>query len=129
MSTIEAAPSPSPSSISPEKQTQHQTSLSVSLRLPLREAFAFDLEKAVCSHGLFMMAPNRWDPVSRTFHRPLRLSSSPSTSLPVSISQSPPSDALVIRVFGTDSLFTQDQEAILVGSCFCFSSFVKFYPL
>ncbi|KAJ4790756.1 N-glycosylase/DNA lyase [Rhynchospora pubera] len=96
--------------ISPTKQTHHH---SISLRLPLSEASAFDLEKAVCSHGLFMMAPNRWDPVSRTFHRPLRLSSSPSTSLPVSISQSSNSDVIEICVSGTDCLCTQDQEAIL----------------
>ncbi|KAJ1696801.1 hypothetical protein LUZ63_005313 [Rhynchospora breviuscula] len=102
--------------ISPTKQTHHHSlslSHSISLRLPLSEASAFDLEKAVCSHVLFMMAPNRWDPVSRTFHRPLRLSSSPSTSLPVSISQSSSSDVLEICVSGTDCLCTQDQEAIL----------------
>ncbi|KAJ3697110.1 hypothetical protein LUZ61_000815 [Rhynchospora tenuis] len=99
--------------LSPTKQTHHHQSHSISLRLPLRETSAFDLEKTVCSHGLFMMAPNRWDPVSRTFYRPLRLSSSPSTSLPVSISQSPSSQVLEICVSGTDCLSSQDQEAIL----------------
>nr|CAD1828294.1 unnamed protein product [Ananas comosus var. bracteatus] len=42
---------------------------------------SFDLERAVCSHGLFMMAPNRWDPLSKTLTRPLRLSSSSSSLL------------------------------------------------
>ncbi|XP_038709604.1 uncharacterized protein LOC120004348 isoform X2 [Tripterygium wilfordii] len=44
----------------------------VLLELPL--AAEFDLEKTVCSHGLFMMPPNHWDPLSKTFSRPLRFS-------------------------------------------------------
>lgn len=44
------------------------------LKLPLAETF--DLETAVCSHGLFMMSPNRWDPLSRSLSRPLHLSNS-----------------------------------------------------
>lgn len=45
------------------------------LVLPLGEAAeTFQLEKAVCSHGLFMMAPNQW-PLSKTqVSRMLRLS-------------------------------------------------------
>ncbi|KAL5566250.1 hypothetical protein UlMin_029414 [Ulmus minor] len=44
------------------------------LQLPLGEAAqTFNLETAVCSHGLFAMAPNRWDPLSKTFSRPLQL--------------------------------------------------------
>lgn len=44
----------------------------------------FDLVAAVCSHGLFVMAPNRWDLASRALVPPLRLASdrSPSPSLP-----------------------------------------------
>ncbi|XP_062176327.1 uncharacterized protein LOC133881410 isoform X4 [Alnus glutinosa] len=50
------------------------------LVLPLGEAAeTFQLEKAVCSHGLFMMAPNQWDPLSKTLLRPLRLLHSLST--------------------------------------------------
>ncbi|KAM0057015.1 putative DNA glycosylase [Helianthus debilis subsp. tardiflorus] len=33
----------------------------------------FKLEKAVCNHGFFMMAPNTWHPSTKTFVRPLRL--------------------------------------------------------
>ncbi|PSS18995.1 hypothetical protein CEY00_Acc10937 [Actinidia chinensis var. chinensis] len=102
---------------------------SVVVDLPLGEAAAatFDLEKAVCSHGLFMMAPNQWDPLSKTLLRPLRLdsdsesdngasllhSSSP-TSLIVRISH--PSDSphsLRLRVFDTDSLSPQHQQNLL----------------
>ncbi|CAA6654052.1 unnamed protein product [Spirodela intermedia] len=50
----------------------------------------FDLERAVCSHGLFMMAPNRWDPTTRTFQRPLRLRCSSSSSSPFSSSSASP---------------------------------------
>jgi 3-methyladenine DNA glycosylase/8-oxoguanine DNA glycosylase len=32
----------------------------------------FDLPRAVCSYGYFMLAPNRWDPVAQTFTRVLR---------------------------------------------------------
>lgn len=32
----------------------------------------FDLPKAVCSYGYFLLAPNRWEPSTRSFHRPLR---------------------------------------------------------
>lgn len=33
----------------------------------------YDLKRAVCSYGYFVLAPNRWDPVTLTFSRPLRL--------------------------------------------------------
>ncbi|XP_072983106.1 uncharacterized protein [Typha latifolia] len=84
----------------------------VSLQLAFKETTTFNLEKAVCSHGLFMMAPNRWDPVSKTLLRPLRLISS-SLSLPVRISHPSPSDPLLISIFGTSSLSSQDQNGIL----------------
>jgi 3-methyladenine DNA glycosylase/8-oxoguanine DNA glycosylase len=32
----------------------------------------FDLARAVCSYGYFILAPNRWDGPTRTLHRPLR---------------------------------------------------------
>jgi hypothetical protein len=41
------------------------------LTLPVKETF--DLEKAVCSYGFFMMAPNLWFPSTCTLQRPLRL--------------------------------------------------------
>ena len=48
---------------------------SCELEIPLgMAAETFRLEKAVCKHGLFMMAPNHWDPLSNTLTRPFRLS-------------------------------------------------------
>ncbi|XP_017696252.2 uncharacterized protein LOC103697865 [Phoenix dactylifera] len=82
------------------------------LQLPLNDP-SFNLENAVCSHGLFMMAPNRWDPASKSLLRPLRLSNS-SSSLPVRISHPSPSHPLLlVSVFGASSLSSQDQHAIL----------------
>lgn len=31
----------------------------------------FDLPKAVCSYGYYLLAPNRWEPATQTLHRPL----------------------------------------------------------
>ncbi|MCD9560929.1 hypothetical protein HAX54_019792 [Datura stramonium] len=96
---------------------------SVVVELPLVDGegdrATFDLEKAVCSHGLFMMAPNRWDSLSKTLERPLRLSENVNDddheqSLLVRITQ--PSDSphsLLLRVFGTDSLSTIHQRSLL----------------
>ncbi|KAJ6389595.1 hypothetical protein OIU77_027839 [Salix suchowensis] len=93
---------------------------SVVLEIPLGDAAeTFNLEKAVCSHGLFMMSPNHWDPLSRTFSRPLRLSlsdsdpqvSTPTTSLFVSISHLPRS--LSVRVYGTRRLSPKHQESLV----------------
>ncbi|KAI9122588.1 hypothetical protein K1719_006428 [Acacia pycnantha] len=96
------------------------------LELPLGiSAEAFQLEKAVCSHGLFMMAPNYWDPLSHTLTRPLRLPlsddrSSSSSSLPgsVIVTISQPSrrpSSLTLRVHGTEagSISAQQQHALL----------------
>ncbi|KAJ6696338.1 DNA GLYCOSYLASE-RELATED [Salix koriyanagi] len=96
---------------------------SVVLQIPLGDAAeTFNLEKAVCSHGLFMMSPNHWDPLSRTFSRPLRLSlsdsdpqvSTPTTSLFVSISHLPHLPrSLSVRVYGTRRLSPKHQEALV----------------
>lgn len=90
------------------------------VELPLGEAAAtFKLEKAVCSHGLFMMAPNFWDPRSKTLQRPLRLSinlNDPDyqNSVTVKISQPcHPSQSLKLQVVGTDSLSSQQQHSLL----------------
>ena len=40
----------------------------LTLALPPR----FDLTRAVCSYGYFVLEPNRWDPDTRTLRRPLR---------------------------------------------------------
>ncbi|KAJ7942484.1 DNA glycosylase [Quillaja saponaria] len=93
------------------------------LELPLGEAAeTFQLDKAVCSHGLFMMAPNHWDPISKTLTRPLRLSLvdddyssfSSAGSVLVTISQPPEHPNLLnVRVHGTKSLSSQQQHALL----------------
>lgn len=75
---------------------------------------SFELEKAVCSHGLFMMAPNLWIPSARTLQRPLRLADS-TTTIIVRISQHPSlSSSLQILVFGLHSLSLEDEHAIKV---------------
>lgn len=98
--------------------------------LKLRVSETFDLEKAVCSHGLFMMPPNYWHSPSKTFLRPLRLSlfhdyanddaddhhhdHHASTSHLVSISHSQDdAQSLCIRVFGTRCLSSSQQEVLL----------------
>uniref|UniRef100_A0A0E0I550 HhH-GPD domain-containing protein n=1 Tax=Oryza nivara TaxID=4536 RepID=A0A0E0I550_ORYNI len=84
---------------------------------PYPGAAPFDLEAAVCSHGLFMMAPNRWDPASRALVRPLRLASDRAASVAVRVSRHParPSDALLVSVLGApgDALSPPDQTSIL----------------
>lgn len=94
--------------------------------LPLGDSAAtFDLEKAVCSHGLFMMSPNQWNHVSKTLNRPLRVDPDDdggNSSLSVQISH--PSDSpasLAVRVFGTDYLSPRHQQSLLVFPFFNFS--------
>ncbi|KAJ4834809.1 hypothetical protein Tsubulata_013977 [Turnera subulata] len=70
----------------------------------------FRLEEVVCSHGLFMMSPNHWDPLSLTFSRPLRLPESDSVF--VSISHPPGSDSLLVRVHDEASLSSEQKQAI-----------------
>ncbi|KAF6171620.1 hypothetical protein GIB67_030386 [Kingdonia uniflora] len=61
--------------------------VSVSLA-PLGEAMKmFDLKKAVCNHGFFMMAPNRWDSLKKMLERPLRLSPLSNISVIAQITQ------------------------------------------
>ena len=91
------------------------------LELPLgKAAQTFNLETAVCSHGFFMMAPNRWDPVSKTLLRPLRLTlHSHSPSVMVRISQPPQrSKCLHLHVYSstTLSLSAENEQALLVLS-------------
>ncbi|XP_022720756.1 uncharacterized protein LOC111278365 isoform X1 [Durio zibethinus] len=94
-------------------------SSSVLVEFPLGEAAeVFDLEKAVCSHGLFMLAPNQWDPISRSLFRPLRLLDhhhhhSPHLTVTVRISQPPTSSTLHLRVYGTRSLSPQHRHSLL----------------
>ncbi|ESW19537.1 hypothetical protein PHAVU_006G133500 [Phaseolus vulgaris] len=77
------------------------------------ETEPFQLDQAVCSHGFFMMAPNHWDPLSKTLTRPLLLhnpSSSSSSSLLVSLSQRPQS--LAVRVHSVHFISPQQQRHI-----------------
>ncbi|PON34375.1 DNA glycosylase [Parasponia andersonii] len=77
---------------------------------------SFNMEKAVCNHGFFMMAPNRWSPSAKTLQRPLRLADGAS-SVTVSISHSPlHSHLLYIRVLlqsPSKALSLSDSNAIL----------------
>ncbi|XVF87938.1 hypothetical protein PTKIN_Ptkin19aG0008700 [Pterospermum kingtungense] len=85
----------------------------VRLRLELGECFSsFNMEKAVCNHGLFMMPPNVWIPSTKSLCRPLRLADS-SRSLSVTISHPPNKRFLVIQVRGLHSLSSADEAAIL----------------
>ncbi|XP_043696634.1 uncharacterized protein LOC122647267 [Telopea speciosissima] len=95
--------------------------MEIQLCLPLGEwgsssssKSTFNLEKAVCNHGFFMMAPNQWIPSAKTLQRPLRLADS-TTSVLVSIShpKKHPSDLLHIHVLGTNFLSPQDQQVLL----------------
>nr|XP_009804252.1 PREDICTED: uncharacterized protein LOC104249510 [Nicotiana sylvestris] len=70
----------------------------------------FTIEKAMCNHGFFMMAPNCWEPSTKSFSRPLRLADS--TSVMTFISQPPGKDHLVIKVYGASILWLKDELAI-----------------
>lgn len=60
------------------------------LKLPPR----FDLTRAVCSYGYFILAPNRWDPTTHRLHRPLR--GVDDRLVGVTIAQRPGSDRLTV---------------------------------
>nr|POE57757.1 hypothetical protein CFP56_14012 [Quercus suber] len=95
----------------------------VVLKLPLgaaeeEEEESFELEKAVCSHGLFMMPPNQWDPVSKTLLCPLRLGLGlgDSESVMVRISQhqwAPRSLHVRVYCHNSPSLSRQHRESVL----------------
>ncbi|XAR49201.1 DNA-(apurinic or apyrimidinic site) lyase [Bertholletia excelsa] len=102
------------------KATERTTGVGggVVVELPLGETAAtFDLEKAVCSHGLFMMAPNHWDPVSKGLLRPLHLDPDNYSSVSsVLVRISHPSDspkALHVRVYGSDFLSPPHRQSLL----------------
>lgn len=74
----------------------------------------FNFETAICSHGLFLMAPNEWDPHTKSLLRPLRLSlssSAASTSALVRISAA--QRAVLVRVYGVRHLATEEEEAVV----------------
>ncbi|CAA7060945.1 unnamed protein product [Microthlaspi erraticum] len=81
------------------------------LRLELQEfKGSFDMEKAVCNHGFFMMAPNLWNPKTKSLTRPLRLSDSSSTNVTISHQASQP--FLEIKVHDIDNVSRVDEELI-----------------
>ncbi|XVE74270.1 hypothetical protein DITRI_Ditri12bG0003500 [Diplodiscus trichospermus] len=87
--------------------------LQMRLHLALGEcSSSFSMEKAVCNHGLFMMAPNVWIPSTKSLRRPLRLADS-YHSLSVTISHPPNHPFIVIQVHGVQSLSAADKAAIL----------------
>lgn len=72
-----------------------------------------NLEKAICNHGFFMMAPNCWNPSTKSFQRPLRLTN-PTISVNVSVSQPIGQDFLVIHVYDVEILSLEDQQTIML---------------
>ncbi|KAJ0007520.1 hypothetical protein Pint_30695 [Pistacia integerrima] len=81
--------------------------------MPLGEhASNFNLEKAICNHGLFMMAPNCWNPSTKSFQRPLRLTNA-TDSVNVSVSHPTGEDFLVIHVYDVEILSSEDRRTIM----------------
>ncbi|KAK6945677.1 hypothetical protein RJ641_013221 [Dillenia turbinata] len=74
-----------------------------SMELEMEVEEGFELDKAVCSSGMFMMSPSHWDPLSKSLTRPLRLHLDSSDSLLVRISQ-PNQSSLCLNVYATHSL-------------------------
>jgi len=72
-----------------------------SLAVPL----GFDLARAVCSYGYFLLAPNRWDPPTRRFSRPLR--GSRDRVIQVTISQ-----RKTLRIICTPRITTADRAIL-----------------
>ena len=93
------------------------------LKLALGECITtFNLENAVCNHGFFMMAPNFWNPSTKTLLRPLRLANS-ITSVIASISHpSPPDNTfIIIQLHDIFKISLEDEKAILVDKQFSLS--------
>ncbi|CDP17259.1 unnamed protein product [Coffea canephora] len=88
-----------------------KTTICSKLYMPLKDYPTFNLEKAVCNHGFFMMAPNVWDPSTKQFTRPLRLADSVN-SVKVTISQPHDCSLLLIEVHDMECISDLDKEAI-----------------
>lgn len=73
----------------------------------------FNLEKAVCNHGFFMMAPNRWIPREKSLSRPLRLLDQ-TTSVTVSINQPSNQQFLLVKVLHSRQLSSRDKQTVRV---------------
>lgn len=83
------------------------------LTLPVKDTF--DLEKAVCSYGFFMMAPNLWIPSTCTLQRPLRLPDERSVMACISQDKLNSSLNLLIRIrlLGLETLTNEDEQYLL----------------
>ncbi|XP_052476678.1 uncharacterized protein LOC105798029 isoform X2 [Gossypium raimondii] len=82
------------------------------LKLALGEwSGRFDMEKAVCNHGFFMMSPNLWIPSTKSLRRPLRLADS-TRSVPVTISHPLHHPFLLIQVH--HSPISSADEAVIL---------------
>lgn len=77
----------------------------ITLPLPPR----FDLTRAICSYGYFLLAPNRWDPTTRQYHRPFRGESD--RIIQTTLTQKPGSDWLRIAC---DTAVTRTERGLLL---------------
>jgi 3-methyladenine DNA glycosylase/8-oxoguanine DNA glycosylase len=68
----------------------------------------FDFRTAVCSHGFFVLAPNRWDPAGQALHTVVTLDSR--TAVPLTISESASGAKLAIR---SGAALAGDQQAAI----------------
>ncbi|KAK7380992.1 hypothetical protein VNO78_33513 [Psophocarpus tetragonolobus] len=84
------------------------------LYLPLGRCISsFNLEKAVCNHGLFMMAPNRWISSTKSLERPLRLVDQDSSVI-VTISHPHESSSIHIDVHDMEASLSLEDEHIIL---------------
>lgn len=97
----------------PKNSDPQIPSIYCDIHLPLgNSASTFNLENAVCSHGLFLMAPNQWDPHTKSLFRPLRLSFSSSALVRISSGQFP--HTVLVRVYGARCLSPKEKEEVVV---------------
>ncbi|KAG4958350.1 hypothetical protein AAZX31_13G012600 [Glycine max] len=83
------------------------------LYLPLGSCkSSFNLEKTVCNHGFFMMAPNKWISSTKSLQRPLRLADQCSSVI-VTISHLPESANIQIYVHDMEGVSLKSEQAIL----------------
>ncbi|KAG4969354.1 hypothetical protein JHK84_035452 [Glycine max] len=73
---------------------------------------SFNLEKTVCNHGFFMMAPNKWISSTKSLQRPLRLADQCSSVI-VTISHLPESANIQIYVHDMEGVSLKSEQAIL----------------
>jgi len=83
----------------------------------------FNFEKAICNHGFFMMAPNKWISSTKSLQRPLRLMDQ-CKSVMVTISHPSGQPNIHIYVHDMEVLSLEDKQIILVYlKVLCFLNF------